>query len=133
MSLIPPLSTLRAEDFPTEVKEWIPRLFTPLNQFLTNASNAINGRIEFGINIPTVDQQINFTEDATARRFLWTKTQFPKVMTVGQAFENSIAIAVIPVWSFDPSTRVISVTFQKVNGQALEVGFEYKIFVRVQP
>lgn len=136
MSRIPPLTTLRVEDFDAEQRKWLPRLFLPLNQFFTAVSSAINGRIEFVTNVPAQDQTLDFTFDgSSAQKFAWRldATLPPKILWVGQATEAGLAVAVFAQWAYDPSTATISVTFTKSNGSALTTGAEYKIFIRTVP
>lgn len=133
MPRIVPLSTLRVEDYPAEERKWLPRLLTPLNQFLTSASSALNGRIDFVSNIPAQDVQLEFTYDGSAQRFRWNLAMVPKILWVGQASEANVAINVSPSWVFDSSTSVVSVAFQKLPGGDLTVGQVYRIFVRAVP
>lgn len=134
MGKIPPLTTLKVEDFEADQRKWLPRLFTPLNAFLTAASNVINGRIEFGSNIPAQDVALKFTHNGSAQRFRWTTPALsPKVLWVGQAWEGTEGIAVVPVWQYDASTQTVSVEFLKLPSSELTVGVEYQIFLRVVP
>lgn len=130
---IPPLTTLRVEDFSGEERKWLPRLFNPLNAFLTAASNALNGRIEFGSNIPCLDSYLQFNFDGLPQRYRWPLNVQPTILIVGQATENALPVSLIPMWSFDSSTQNISVSFTKVGGQALTVGVAYRVFVRAIP
>lgn len=133
MPRIPPLTTLRAEDFAAEQRKWLPRLLLPLNQFLTNASNALNGRIEFGANIPAQDNVLTFSFNGTAQRYRWNLSLPPTILWVGQATENGIPVSLLPEWSFDPSTQNILIGFVTTSGAPLVSGRNYRIFVRAVP
>jgi hypothetical protein len=133
MARIPPLTTLRVEDFPSEERKWLPRLFLPLNQFLTACSNTINGRVDFGANIPSQDANLSFTFDGSAQRFRWTGSQQPRILWVGQATEAGLPVALNSSWSYDSSTQVVSTAFYRLDGTALTSGTAYKVFVRAVP
>jgi hypothetical protein len=133
MGKIPPLSTLRTEDYPSEQRAWLPRLFLPLNSFLTAASAAINGNIEFGSNIPAQDQVLSFTYNGLAQRFAWNGNADPVILWVGQATEGGITTSVLPIWSFDSSSRTVTVNFKRLNGENLSIGASYRIVIRAVP
>ena len=130
---IPPLTALRVEDFPSEQRAWLPRMFLPLNSFLTAASSAINGRIEFGSNIPSADLTLSFVYSGVPQRFAWTQVSRPAVALVGSCFEDNQLIGLTPVWAFDSSTQTISMDFYKLDGSALVRGSSYSVFVRIVP
>lgn len=133
MPRIPPLTTLRVEDFPSEERKWLPRLFLPLNQFLTSASNTINGRVDFGANVPAQDMTLSFSFDGSAQRFRWNLAQAPKILWVGQSTEAGLPVALNASWSYDSSTQNVSVSFFKLDGTALTSGTDYRVFVRAVP
>ena len=133
MSKIPPLTTLRTEDYPSEQREWLPRLFLPLNAFLTAVTNTLNGRVDFGLNIPAVTQQLSFVYDTVPQKILWPYPAPPAVLWLGQCYENGIAFAAKEIWSYDSSTRLISANFVKLDGSSLTTGLSYKILIRVVP
>lgn len=133
MSKIPPLTTLRTEDYPAEERAWLPKLFGPLNQFLTSVTNTINGRVDFGSNIPAVTQQLNFVYDGMERRIAWSLALPPMLVWIGQAFEDSVSVALNPVWNYSASTGIVSLDFVHTDGTGLTVGISYKILVRIVP
>ncbi len=133
MGLIPPLTTLRVEDFDPDQRSWLPRLFNPLNQFFTSVSNVINGSIQFGSNIPAQDQALTFTYSGSAQRFSLGISLAPKVVLVGQAFEAGVGIAILPIWQFNASNKVLSIDFKKADGTDLTMGTAYQVFLRVIP
>lgn len=136
MSRIPPLTALRVEDFDADQRKWLPRLFLPLNQFLTAVTGCINGRVEFSLNIPAQDQVLSFVFDGVSvQKFAWRleATFPPRILWVGQATEAGLPVAVLPNWSYDPSTQTISISFVKLDGSALTSGASYSIFIRTVP
>lgn len=133
MSRLPQSSTIRTEDFPAEVRKWVPRLLTPLNLFITSVINLLNGNLTFVDNIPAQDLSFNFTYASNPQRFTWNNSRAPKIVWIGMAFENGNAFVALPLWGFDASTQIVSLDFKKTDGSALTPGSLYKIFVRVVP
>lgn len=133
MSKIPPQFSLRTEDYPPEERSWLPRLFLPLNQFLTSVTNTINGRIDFGANIPAVTTTLSFVYDGSSQKIAWPLSLAPVILWVGQASEGGIAIYLNPVWTYDFSTSLVTVSFLKANGSALTSKNSYKIVIRIVP
>lgn len=133
MGRIIPLSTLRVEDFDSEQRSWLPRLFTPLNLFFTSVSGVLNGQIQFGSNIASQDQVFSFTYSGNPQLFTWNISMDPAVLWVGQAYESGTLILVSPLWQFNASSRIISVNFIKSDGSALTMGTNYQITVRAVP
>lgn len=133
MPRIPPLNTLRVEDFDAEQRAWLPRLFLPLNAFLTAVSGALSGRIEFVSNIPAQDHQLSFQYNGRAQTVRWTLAMSPRILWVGQATEAGLAVTLFPEWSYDSSTQNVSVDFKKLNASALSIGTQYSVFIRVVP
>jgi hypothetical protein len=110
MAQIPAISNLRTEDFPGQEK-WISRLFFPLNQFLETVTNAINGNITHGDNIPCQTQQLLFVYGAITdfpKIFKWTLPVAPVEIRVCSATENGTAIAMAVAWSYSAGTVTIS-------------------------
>lgn len=134
MAKIPTLTTLRVEDFPSEPRTWLPRLFTPLNNFLTTVTNTLQGRVNFVSNIPAQDQTLTFTYNGQPQTFAWTLSLQPAVFFVGPSFEQGSAVTLAPTWSYDATRGVVSVNFYKLPSmETLTVGYSYKVFVRVIP
>jgi hypothetical protein len=127
------ITTLRVEDFAADQRAWLPRLFTPLNQFLTSTYNVLNGRVEFGSNVPCLDLNLNFSYGGSAQSFTWNLNEAPLILWVGQATEDGAPIALQPSWVYNSSTKMVSVNFFKLDGTALSVGSLYKVFVRAVP
>lgn len=89
--------------------------------------------MDFGDNVPAQTKQLSFVHDGSGQSLAWSLANPPVAFWVGQAYENSIATWLGPVWSYDFSKKLISVSFLKVNGDALTVGNSYKITVRIVP
>ena len=133
MGKIAQSTTLRTEDFDADQRKWLPRLFTPLNLFITTVTNAINGQIEFGANIPSQDVALDFTYTGMAQRFTWNGNVTPKILWVGQSYEADVAVALVPIWSYNATNSMISVDFINAHTGALTSGTRYKVFLRVVP
>lgn len=135
--LIPSLTTIRVEDFPTE-REWIGKLLFPLNQFLLSATTAINGNISLGDNIGCQTQVIQFTYGSTLdfpKQFKYNLTQRPIELRVCSVTENAVPIAVVHEWEFNNGVcyinNIYKVTTSGVSN--LVVGRNYSIILRAQP
>lgn len=127
------LTTLRVEDYPSEQRAWLPRLFQPLNQVLTTTYNILNGRVEFGSNIPAVDQVLRFTYSGTSQSFMWSLLNAPAILVVGQATQDGIAVGLQIFWQYNSSTKKVSVDFFTLSGESLTVGSAYIVFLRALP
>jgi hypothetical protein len=108
MSRVSASSTFRTEDYPAEYrKELLPRLFQSLNLLVTQVVSAINGSIEFGINIPSLDNTIEFNFDGTLPSYKWTLNRTPKFVILGQAFEDGEPVAIAFTWGYSSSTGLV--------------------------
>jgi hypothetical protein len=133
MSRVGGTTALRVEDYPAEQRSWLPRLFTPLNLFITTVNNILNGRVQFGANIPSVDTVLTFNESGAAQRFRWSIALAPVILWVGQATEDGLPVLLQAIWSYDASNQMISVSFVKSNGAALTAGVQYRVVLRIVP
>lgn len=128
-------SNLRLEDYPSEQRPWLGRLFTPLNKFLSGVAGILNGNVEFGSNIPAQDHDLVFTYSGVNQKFLWDNVKIPRLLLVGQAYESNAPIAVSIAWIFNFDSRQIEITGISVVGatetRALVTGRTYKLFLRV--
>lgn len=61
MSRLPTHKNIQIENFPSEHKKWVSLLLGPVNQFFGVIYSALNGNLEFGINIKS--QIFEFTHD----------------------------------------------------------------------
>ena|SRR5258708_488200 len=144
--LVPSISNLRTEDFPSE-KSWISKLLGPINQFLNSASTALNGNITFSDNIPCQLIKLNFLSGGAdfPKIIKWDIAQnnpnpnatlaAPVEVRVCSATENGIGIAVVMAWSFANGTitfpYIVKLTASGVVG--LTAGARYNIVLRGQP
>lgn len=133
MPKIPTLTTLRVEDFPSEQRQWLPRLFVPLNQFLTVVTNTLQGRVDFGANIPALDTALDFTYDGRDSSFTWNNVNAPRILMIGQSTEDGDVVPLTCAWVYNASNNLITATFYKLNGDTLSIGSRYKIFLRTVP
>lgn len=144
--LIPTISTLRTEDFPSEQK-WISKLLFPINQFLLSATTALNGNITLTDNIPCQTITLNFTASGNdfPKMQKWIISQNnpnpnapipnPVEVRVCSATENGAGIAVLVPWSFSNGLitfpYIVKVTTAGMVG--LTTGASYNIVLRGQP
>lgn len=136
--LIPQLTSIRTEDFPSE-KTWISKLLLPINQFLLYTTKAINGNITFGDNIPCQTVSLAFTYGGVAdfpKVFKWNLPVKPVEVRVCSALENSSGIAVVIAWSYGNNGLVSISQISKISTSgvsSLTVGSVYNIVLRGQP
>lgn len=134
MSRVNANSTLRVEDYPANYRrDLLPRLFQSLNLLFSQVVGALNGNVEFGLNIPSQDNDLSFNS-ATLPSFKWALSRTPKFFIAGQAFENGQPVALALTWSYDASKAVVSITSaQRITSSgasALVSGATYKVSVR---
>lgn len=135
--LIPSLTTIRVEDFPTQ-KEWIGSLLLPLNQFLLSAISAINGNVTFGDNIPCQTQSLLFSYGAETdfpKTFKWNLPNKPVEIRVCSATENDLPIGIVAVWAYaNGQVSITSLVKVSTSGAAALVrNSRYNIVLRGQP
>lgn len=133
MSRIFQVTTIRTEDFPSEQRQWMPRLLTPINLFITNVTQLLNGRVQFVDNIPARDVNLSFSYAGRPQRFRWDLPLQPNILWVGRAFENGALIPLCSTWNYDADSDNVIVDFFKLTGATLTQGAQYRIFVRVVP
>jgi hypothetical protein len=136
--IIPSQTTIRVEDFPKDEQKWIGRLLFPLNQFLLAATNAINGNIAFGENIPSQDQTFNFVYGSTASFpmvYAWNLPNAPVEVRLASITENSSPIAAVISWSYSNGLVSIGsiVKLTTSGASSLTVGSTYNIVLRGNP
>lgn len=103
-------STLRVEDYSaTYRKDLLPRLFQTLNLFITQVVSTINGGIEFGANIPSQDNALEFNFDGILPSYKWNLNRAPRFVVQGQAFEDGQPVNITFTWSFDSSRGLVSI------------------------
>ncbi len=137
MSQVPPQSTLRDEDFPTE-RSWIGSLFFILNPFLTATVAAINGGLVFNENLTGHEQALDFVWSGDSNLPL---TFTPKMrgktrdLKICQALQNGSPIIFLAAWDLGETGVQITKVAQVVAGElsSLTVGSRYQIRVRVTP
>lgn len=135
MSRVNANSTLRVEDYPAAYrKDLLPRLFQALNLILTQVIAAINGGIEFGSNIPSQDDSLEFSYAGVAPTFKWNLNRSPKFVLHGQAFEDGQPVVLAYTWSFDSSRSLISLDsllrLSEDGLSPLREGAKYEISLR---
>lgn len=129
------VNTLRVEDFPSQ-KDWIERLFYPLNQFITSATQAINGQITFGDNIPGVTQNLRFTYSTSSFpiSFRWTFQLQPVEVRLCSAYENDVPVILVFSWSYASGQITIQSVFKITSAGVvgLTTGSVYNLTFRGQ-
>lgn len=146
MARIGATQKLIVEDFPDQ-KEWIGKLFIPINDFISKVLLAVNGNIEFSSNIVGLEKELDFVyvsdEVSLPQKIQWTLTQRPKAFYLVSAFENEPSSGSF----FSPVTLCANFIINQkneieINGivklsstgiSSLTAGKRYKILIRVTP
>lgn len=97
MSKVDPFSAFRTDDFPGQ-HEWIGKLFLQLNQFCTQVSQALNGQVTAGDNIPTVTRVISGANLTLPQRFQAPANFQAAQMVISQATKAAAPIAMVGAW-----------------------------------
>lgn len=134
MSKLNQTTNLRVEDFP-EQASWIGRLFVTLNQFIQSVQNIFDYNIDFATNIRSVTREFDTTSITFPITFQWTFTQVkPQALTVLNAMAGTSATCLVPAWSYDSSTSLITVSylteFSTSGVSAPTQGTRYKFSLR---
>lgn len=131
---------LRVEDFPDQ-KDWIGKLVSPLNDFLTQAIKILNDGLQFTDNFIGKEHVFDFEYQSDVLSFptgfLWTIAANPKALSVVAATEDDDPVNVAVSWQFTDLRQVELVHVVRFTTApavaALAVGSRYKIRVRVTP
>lgn len=134
MGRINATTTLRVEDYAKEQRKWLPRLFQPLNLLFTQIANAINGNIEFGSNIPSQDNDLEFNYTGQFPSYGWALNRTPKFHNLGLCLEDGVQVNLVVTLLFDASSKLVNVTsITKLSASGatdLQTGSLYKISIR---
>ena len=128
-------ATFRTEDYAKEQRAWLPRFFQPLNLLFTQIVGVLHGNVEFGSNIPSQENLLEFNFDgATFPAFAWHLNRPPNYHDLGLCLEDGAQVSLVITWLFDASTGLVNVTSifrMTANGsQALQTGLLYKIKIQ---
>lgn len=130
MSKVSPFSPFRLEDFPNQ-RDWISTLFLPLNQVLEQVTQALNGQITAGDNIPTFTKVISGSNLTLPQSFKMGDFT-PSQMVVAQAVKAGTPIAMVGAWSVSGDTITVSQLFEvSASGNtAIASGTKYSIVLK---
>jgi hypothetical protein len=131
LSKVSPFSSFRLEDFPTQ-KEWISTLFLPLNSVLSQLTQALNGQVELGDNIPSFTKVLSGSNLSLPLSFQVDGGFTPSQMIVAQAFKAGAPIAMVGAWSQSGDTLTVSKLFEVTEdgNVPLASGTKYSISLR---
>jgi hypothetical protein len=127
-------TNLRVEDYADQAK-WIGRLFVTLTGFITQVQRIFDNNIDYTTNIRSTTRSYDTTALSFPVAFEWPYKQAdPADLTVIKAMAGTDATVLIPAWSFDASTREISIEYMtevSASGVAAPVtGTRYRFTVR---
>lgn len=131
MAKISPFSSLRLEDFPSQ-REWIDTLFLPLNNVLSQLTQALNGQITVGDNIPAFTKTLSGSNLTLPQTFQLTEKFVPTQMVVAQAIKTGSPIAMIGAWSISGDTITVNKLYEisESGNIPLASGPKYAIVLR---
>ena len=131
---IPSSPLLRSEDYDSSVQSWIGRLLSPLNTFITNVTNAINGGLTFSDNMRGLQKSLSFVYSSNTLpiTFAFSFSGTPTALQVVNATENGTPTIVQAAWSYSGSTLKISDLVKLSSGaaSALTSGATYNLTIR---
>jgi hypothetical protein len=127
-------TNLRVEDYPDQSK-WIGRLFTVLNALISELQTILDQNIDFSTNIRSLTRSYDTTAIQLPISFEWPySAATPIEVRICKAMRGNDAIALIPAWDYNASTRSVSISslHQVVDGElsAVTVGPRYRFTVR---
>jgi hypothetical protein len=100
MGSFQPFKRFYAEEFPKQ-KDWIAKLFGPLNEFLEKVSNLLKGNVSVTDNIACQVNALTVTE--VPFEFRWTRTDRPigvLVLSARDAAQASVGGLALPAWAY---------------------------------
>lgn len=110
MSKIRATQKIQLEDVPKDAKDWFGKVAGVVNQFMTETISAINGGLEFEVNIKGKEYVFDFTFNNGVNpfpiEFQWTGTRRPTALYVAQALEDGVGIAMQIAWNYSAAGRV---------------------------
>lgn len=129
--------TIRTQDFPVKEQEWIGRLLTPLNSFMTSVVSVINGNLEFGVNQVGITTELEITAGNASfpRTIAYGLSRNAQELRVAQALKNGSPVILAIAWRQEGTSIVLTsaVEISSAGANALTIGARYNIRVRVQP
>lgn len=125
---VSPFSSFRLEDFPTQ-RAWIETLFFPLNNVLAQVTQALNGQVTAGDNIPAFTKVISGSNLTLPQSFQLEGKFIPKQMVVAQALKTGSPIAMVGAWSISGDTITVNKLYEisESGNTALASGSKYTI------
>lgn len=139
MAQIPPIKTIRQEEFPDEQRAWIGKLLQPLNLFLTITANSLNQSLTFGDNIQGQDFLLDFTYNSVAdlpQSFRNSLPVRPRSLVQVSALENENPVIIAFSWQLTSDNQIQIADIVKLTSAGVSaptVGNRYKIRFRSMP
>lgn len=102
---------LRMEDYPKELASGFASLFRTLTPYFSSVTSVLNGSVDFTDNIAAVTKSYDMTNVQFPINIQWTFTAKPPMdLRVTKASASNVPTILIPAWSFDVSTNIVSIT-----------------------
>ncbi len=123
---------LRTEDFPDQ-KNWIARLFIQLNPYFLQIQQSVN-QIDYS-NINSITRELTYTNVQFPIKLQWTFDSTPMSCQILSAKKGSeqTPTALIPVWSYDASSKTISISkiYELTDSGAVLAQEQFKFVMRI--
>lgn len=128
---VSPFSPFRLENFQTQ-RDWIGTLFLPLNSVLSQVTEALNGQITAGDNIPAFTKVLSGSNLTLPQSFQVGANFTPTQMVIAQAVKAATPIAMVGAWSQSGDTISVSKIFEvsEEGNIPLASGTKYSIVLR---
>ncbi len=131
MSKVNPFSPFRMEDFPSQ-RDWIGKLFLPINTILTQLASTMNAQVNFGDNIPTFTKVLSASSLTLPQTFQFAGSFVPVQMIVAQATKDGTPIAMVGAWTISGDTITVNKLYEIAATGNIPVasGSKYNITLR---
>lgn len=131
MSKVDPFSPFRMEDFPSQ-RDWIGKLFLPINTILTQVAAAMDAQVTLGENVPTFTKVISGNTLSLPQRFQFVGSFTPTQMIIAQATKDGTPIAMAGAWSINGDAITVSKLYEITEDGNIPIsaGSKYSIALR---
>ena len=111
------------EDFPEEQRKWLPKLLSPLNQFLESTYAALNKNLTLEDNIRGKKFVFDIGAGTTTIEAKWDAPERPSLVLLGQVTTeagDATALVIGIIWTYAAGSVSITLT-------GLDAGLGHKV------
>lgn len=124
MANLPRLRRFTLEDYPTQ-REWIAKLFDPLNQLVDTVFDALNKGLTFRENMRAVVKDLDFTESTGVYPILFPwdlRGAGPTGLIIARVISDTAPTTTVGAdWTFDGTSVVINSFFGLTTGEKYKI------------